>query len=347
MNDEKLHVFSSGRRGKTTLLISLTVLALVLFPKAIFSTCALFFGGVIVAFLLSPLARLYEKKFSVEKSAVFAFVSAIVGLALALLLLTPMMLRQITLLTQQLPSILVQIREACAPMLARINASMAKLLPELSKPSFLGDHITSIATNAMDYARIIADKIYQFALMAMLGCFLLADRRRILLRAELLLPLSQRKTILRHAGMLLGELKMYIRGQATIALCVGSIASFLLMLIGVPAGIALGAIVGILNMIPYFGPILGGIPAVLVALGESWQKALMTLAALILVQQIDGMVISPRVIGNATGFSPAAVLVALYTASELWGIAGLLFAMPMLMSIRTLYRVFAQRYEKN
>ena len=100
-------------------------------------------------------------------------------------------------------------------------------------------------------------------------------------------------------------------------------------------------------MIPYFGPILGGIPVVLLALGESWQKAAFSLAALVLVQQIDGTVISPRVMGNATGFSPAVVLLALYAASGVFGIAGLLFAMPALMAIRTLYRVFVQRYEKN
>ena len=207
--------------------------------------------------------------------------------------------------------------------------------------------LSVFARSAMDHITLLADKIYRFILMAVLACFILADRQRILLRAELLLPAKHRKNLIKHAGILVSELKMYIRGQATIALCVGSIAAAAMTVISVPGGIVLGAIVGLFNIIPYFGPILGGIPAVLTAFGESRQKAAVTLAILVIVQQIDGMVISPRVIGSATGFAPGTVLLALYAFSRLFGIAGLLFAMPLLMAIRTLYRVFVQRYEKN
>ena len=96
-----------------------------------------------------------------------------------------------------------------------------------------------------------------------------------------------------------------------------------------------------------FGPVLGGIPAVLMAFGISWQRALITIGVLFLVQQIDGLVISPRVMGSVTGFSPGTVLLALYFGSKLGGIGGLLLAVPALTAIRTLYRVFVQRYEKN
>ena len=76
-------------------------------------------------------------------------------------------------------------------------------------------------------------------------------------------------------------------------------------------------------------------------------RALITIGVLFLVQQIDGLVISPRVMGSVTGFSPGTVLLALYFGSKLGGIGGLLLAVPALTAIRTLYRVFVQRYEKN
>lgn len=347
MNGEKLRIFAPGRRGKTYLLISLTISALILFPSAIKDGCTLFFGGAIIAFFLSPIARLFEKKFSLQKSAVLSLILTIFALAILLALAFPFLFRQFALLAHRLPEIISSVKESLNGLLSKIGVHSLGFTASSGDSSALRGDFSSIARNAMDYAGNIADKIYRFALMCVLGCFLLGDRKRILLRAELLLPCAQRRTFIRHANMLLSELKMYIRGQATIALCVGGIAALTLMLIRVPGGIVLGAVVGILNVIPYFGPILGGIPAVLMALGEGWQKALLTVVGLMLVQQIDGMVISPRIMGNATGFSPASVLIALYVASKLCGIVGLLFAMPMLMAIRTLYRVFVQRYEKN
>jgi predicted PurR-regulated permease PerM len=109
----------------------------------------------------------------------------------------------------------------------------------------------------------------------------------------------------------------------------------------------LGGIVGILNMVPYFGPFIGGVPAVLIALGDGWPKALWCLGALVLVQQLDSAIISPRIMGSLTGFSPAAVLIAIYAGATLGGIPGMLLALPAIMSIRTVFRVFVQQRENN
>ena len=66
---------------------------------------------------------------------------------------------------------------------------------------------------------------------------------------------------------------------------------------------------------------------------------------LFLVQQIDGLVISPRVMGNITGFSPAVVLITLFLSAQIGGVWGMLLALPVMMALRTLYRVFVQRKE--
>ena len=98
-------------------------------------------------------------------------------------------------------------------------------------------------------------------------------------------------------------------------------------------------------MIPYFGPFIGGVPAVLIALGDGPGKAAMVAVALAVVQQLDGSLISPKIMGSLTGFSPALVLVAIYAGARLGGIAGMLVALPAMMSIRTLFRVFVQKCE--
>ena len=346
MERERLHIFSAGRRIKTAFLVILTASVLFLFPNAVKDTLKLVFGGAVAAFLLLPIAKTFEKKLSRTKAAVLALVCAAVILFVFCALMIPFLFRQLATLAGRLPDTIAQIKRYLGGF-ALPSGILSDIIPKTGEFDAFGGDFTAILRSAMDYAGSIAGTVYRLALMAVLGCFMLADRQRILLRAELMLPFAKRKLIIRHACILMGELKMYIRGQITIALCVGGIAALILTLLGLPGGILLGAVVGIFNIIPYFGPFIGGVPAVLIALGESWQKAVFTVAALVIVQQIDGMVLSPRIMGNATGFTPAVVLVALYSFSALFGIGGLLFAMPALMAIRTLYRVFVQRYEKN
>ena len=132
---------------------------------------------------------------------------------------------------------------------------------------------------------------------------------------------------------------------AAMGTVLGALAAVGLALIGLRSALVLGVIVGVLNMIPYFGPVLGGIPAVLAALGGGWKKAALTVFVLWAVQQADGMVISPRILGGVTGLSPAAVLIAIFVGSHVCGILGMLLALPVLMTFRTAYRIFVQRHE--
>ena len=81
------------------------------------------------------------------------------------------------------------------------------------------------------------------------------------------------------------------------------------------------------------------------ALSNGWQTAAMAVVVLWLVQQIDGTLISPRIMSSLTGLSPSAVLLAIFIGSGIGGVVGMLLALPVLMSFRTIYRVFVQRHE--
>ena len=113
------------------------------------------------------------------------------------------------------------------------------------------------------------------------------------------------------------------------------------MIVGVRSFLALGLITGIFNMIPYFGPILGAIPAVLTALTQSPLTALFTAAALLAVQQLDSIFISPHIMGALTGLHPGTVLLAITLGSSLAGISGMLLAIPSALAIRAVFRVLA------
>ena len=206
--------------------------------------------------------------------------------------------------------------------------------------------LSGIAAGTINIAGNLADIVGRLSLMIVLSYFFLCDRERLLLRLELLIPQSFRSTAVSIGSTVCRQLRLYLQGQLMIAAAVGILAAMGLALTGVRNAPALGLIIGLLNMIPYFGPFIGGIPAVLIALGDGWQKAALTVLVLAVVQQLDSAMISPRILGSLTGLSPGLVLVVIFAGARIAGIAGMLFALPLLMIFKTSYRIFIQRMEK-
>lgn len=321
--------------------IGAALLAAIAFRDILIPTLGILFGACALAFLLEPLARAFEKRLRPSVAALAAVLIALGMAALFLYALFPPMIRQALALAKTLPSAIDALRQTLERASAWLKAHAAIELPSLS----FGAALPGLATGTMTIAGGVADAFYKITLAVILAYFLLCDRRRLMMRAELLIPLRARKTAVRMGAAIAREMRMYLRGQALIALAVGSVASVGLYAVGLPSPLVLGAIVGVLNMIPYFGPVLGGIPAVLFALGFGWKRALLTVFVLWLVQQIDETLISPRILGNLSGLSPAAVLIALFAGSCAGGIVGMLLALPAVMAARTAFRVYAQRNE--
>jgi len=315
--------------------------------KLLFQLAALIFGSALLAFLLVPLCRLLEKKLKRPMAAFISLAGILATILASAALLLPALLRQLCLLIELLPDSLARLHSLAENLIRHFRQQIPALsLPEISFSGASGG-IFEAARGAISTLSSAAGLLYRLFLIVVLSYFLLADRERILLRMELMIPCRWRKSAVQAGNMLIRELRLYLRGQFTIALAVGTIASAAMLLLGLQGAPLLGLLVGLFNIIPYFGPFLGGIPAVVTALSLSWQRAAMTVLALFLVQQIDGMLISPRVMGSITGFSPAVVMLALFSGARIGGISGMLLAMPTLMTVRTLYRVFVQQSENN
>lgn len=299
----------------------------------------------LLCFATAPLAGLYERKLPRPAAALCALLSIAAALALVLWLLLPAMLRELLDLARALPSAITRLSGLINDWQSALQARFDGLtLPGLDLSALQG-MLSGLAGGTYSLAVNIADLVGKSSLAAVLAYSMLCERDRLLLRAELLLPQAIRPMAVRMGNAVCRELRLYLRGQLTIALAVSALSCVALMLLGVRSALALGPIIGLFNMIPYFGPFIGGVPAVLIALGDGWRKAAMTLAALVIVQQLDGSFISPKIMGSLTGFSPALVLVAIYAGARLGGIAGMLLALPAMLSIRTLFRVFVQKCE--
>lgn len=124
---------------------------------------------------------------------------------------------------------------------------------------------------------------------------------------------------------------------------VGLITYFVMLIFGWPYPALIGLIIGVTNMIPFFGPFIGGIPSALLILLVNPLQALFFVIFIVVLQQVDGNIICPRVLGHRVGLSPFWVMVAIVIGGSLFGVLGLILSVPALAVIYALGRSYINR----
>jgi len=176
--------------------------------------------------------------------------------------------------------------------------------------------------------------------------FILLDYERITDGWKKLIPLSYRHFVEGLAEDMEHSMNRYFRGQSLIAFCVGILFAIGFHIIGLPLGITLGLFMGLLNLIPYLQTI-GIIPMVLLALlksadtGENfWIILLLAILVLSVVQLIQDLFLTPRIMGKAMGLNPAIILLSLSIWGSLLGFIGLIIALPLTTLCLSYYKRF-------
>ena len=159
-------------------------------------------------------------------------------------------------------------------------------------------------------------------------------------------PLSQRGWVSSVLEILQHVVGGYIRGQIIMSTCMGVLQFVGMAILGVPYAPLIGVLAFILEFIPTIGTIVTGFVAVVIALTVSWQLALITLIYTIIVDCIEGYVLSPRIMGRAVEIRPVVSLLAMIAGSELFGIWGAILAAPTMGLIQALVGAYWQYYQK-
>jgi predicted PurR-regulated permease PerM len=121
----------------------------------------------------------------------------------------------------------------------------------------------------------------------------------------------------------------YVSGQLILCLAAGLTTTIALSLLGVPYPAVIGLVVGVLDALPQVGAMIASVLGALIALSDGWQPMVITLAVILLYQQIENYVISPRVFSSAVGLSPLAVFVAVLIGGGVGGVIGAVVALPV------------------
>lgn len=309
-------------------------LLILLWPVTRALLAQVFWGYLLMGAAL-PLCRLLERRLSPSWAATGAF--AVLGLAaaLVLLLLIPALVRQFDQLSQAFPTLLGTLNA----MLSQIQEALAArgiVLAPMREELFahLRQAAGQLLPRAAEAIRSAAEGLQPLMLAPLMAFYLLRDRRQISASLTLLVPMQKRRAVVLAAREMRREITGFLRGQLLLAGMVGALTGLGLAVVGTPGWLVLGVLMGIMELIPYIGPVLAGIPAVLLGLVGGWSRALWTLGVIVAVQQLENGLLSPRMLSGATRLPPLLVLLAISAGGLMAGPVGMLLALPVVVSLR-------------
>jgi predicted PurR-regulated permease PerM len=140
-------------------------------------------------------------------------------------------------------------------------------------------------------------------------------------------------SLLRELG---DVLERFVLGELLVSAIIGVLTALGMLILGVKFAFIIGLIAGLAELVPYFGPFIGAIPAIGFALLKSQTTAIYAALVILVIQQLEGNVISPAILGGSVGLHPFLVVFALLAGGELLGIWGLILAVPVAAMLRVL-----------
>jgi predicted PurR-regulated permease PerM len=315
------------------LFIVVAVGALVAAVWALVDILLLLFGAVLFAIMLHAIAAPLQKVLPVGRKPALAIGGAGLFLLLASagFYLGPELLGEMRGVAAALP-------EAANRVAGYLgHGTMADLIRDGTAASALG----GLATRVIAWSTTIAGVLGSLLLIVFGGIYLAIDPRLYRDGLVKLVPPAIQPNVratLDDAGE---ALKRWLRGQVLAMLLVGVFTGLGLWLVGVRSAFALGVIAGLAEFVPIIGPILAGIPALLIASNQDVQTVLLALAVLVIVQQVESNLITPLVADRMVSIAPAVALFAVVAIGILFGPLGLLLGFPLAVvfdiAVRRLY----------
>jgi len=291
-----------------------------------------FILAIVMVYILSPLVDLLERRGFGRTGAILSIYAVIVAiLALVLARLLPALLGELTGLGEAVPGLA---RDLSA-FLERVERGYARTeLPEALRQA-VDDTVSALETHVQRLTRSAVDSllgVFSGLLLALIApvvaFYLLRDLEHIKDAIYRALPRESKGEWWALLDDLDTVLSGFIRGQVIIAVIVGAASAIALALLGVRFAVILGVTAGIFELVPYFGPFLGAVPAVALALLESPVLALKVVVAFVLIQQVESAVLAPKIMGDRVGLHPLAVIVAVLAGGQLFGFLGIILAVP-------------------
>ncbi|WP_404385793.1 AI-2E family transporter [Caenispirillum salinarum] len=342
---------AAKHRRRLRMIVAPAVLALLVFVVWLLGTTLLpFIVAGLLAVLLSPVVERMAGWKLMPRPVAAVLVTAGVVLLIAGIMaaITPMLVREVTNLTQQLPDILSQVY-----WWVRLRVGDTVDLPTQEElRQRVADMVMPVGTyidSALSYGTSLVSMLLLVFITPFLTAYLLADWPRVLRRSDSLLPRRSAPTIRSMMNDMRVQLGAYIRGQLLIVLWQGVLHAAGLMIIGLNFGLIIGIMTGISALVPVIGNLTMFSIALIVAViqFDTLGPVLGVIGIYALSQLLETTVLTPWLVGERVRLHPVWVIFALLIGGSLFGLVGALLAMPVAAVLRVLFGYTAERYRSS
>lgn len=321
-----------------------------------------FIIGFVMAYLFNFILKFYEEKLLLsprfknifkEKAKLrriigllFTYITVIIILYVFSNFIFPQIIASISGLLNNIPYYVDETSE----LLEDINQKLA-LKPEYSDiilkkwDEFLKtgiDFVTNLIPKFANFIKNFISSLWNIILGIIVSIYLLIDKEKFIALGKKILAASfstknYRKTaeLVKRANTIFSK---FLGGKILDSVIIGIMTFVILKIVKMPFTILVSFIVGITNIIPFFGPFIGAVPSFVIILFESPVKALWFIVIVIIIQQIDGNIIGPKILGDSLGISAFWILFSLMITGKLFGFIGLVIGVPLFTFIYSIIK---------
>ncbi|MGM0365655.1 MAG: AI-2E family transporter [Actinomycetota bacterium] len=309
--------------------------------------------AIAIAYLLTPLVLLFQRKIRKIFAVAVTYVIFLGIIFIIFFFIIPLVIDQFQVFIENLPAYLENLTNI-------INQFLTESLLIQNIEHYMGTEflprdtsaITQYFLNRLDtgnvnilqqataFTRNIINWIVSLVIGPLLGFYVLKDTNKLRSMFIKAIPLKfrhQAAALMDRINMVAGR---YIRGQLLISFIIGILCTITLLALGVDFAILLGFTAGVLNLMPFLGPILGAIPAALTALIISPLRALLVILLFTAIQQIDNYFITPYIMKHQVKVHPGVIIFSLIAGGALFGFLGLLLAVPTVAIIQEVLKYY-------
>ncbi len=302
------------------------------------------FISVIIFYIISPITDFFTNRKMKRKTAVIiTYVVFLSVLILIFVFIIPAIVKDIKGIINSFPDMMISAKNLINSFISRINnLGMNEEVRQILIDS-INNRIPKLEESLKNLVENMAEgivNIFEFFVNLVLGLviayYFIADKEFFMQRLDSVVPRKNRPLIRKTLKDINNVLKNFFQGQLFIAVLLAIVEIIVLYIMGIRYAFLLGIIGGFSNLIPVLGPFIGAIPAVGVALLQSPVKAFWLTIFFIIIQQLEGGLITPRIMKNKVGLHEVTTILVVLIGGKIAGIAGMFLAVPLTAIIKSI-----------
>ena len=308
------------------------------------------FAGWVLAWLVEPLIKVLERKNINRKlGTTIVYFIFIIIMILLIVLVVPEFINQLKELISQLPTYLSKVKDFISGLFNRFNTDALDIKSiQTDINNQLEKYVTDFTSNGLTGIVSVVTSILSSGLTVglslIIAFYFSLSFDKMTRKVNNTLPKNHRNEIINIFGQIGDMTRRYVNGTLFSSLIVTIFTFIGLLISGVSSPLLFAVFCGVTNIIPYFGPYIGGVPTVIVGFSISPFCGIVCLVTILLVQLIEGNVINPIIIGKATDMHPITIIIGLLVFGHFFGILGMVLATPVMGAIKILFNYFNQKY---